>query len=852
MQKKGTFLTKLLVLCLSITVTLTMVPLYSYAEAADGAADGSQEIAAEAPAETAEAAAAEVAEPEPAEAEVAEEPEVEAIEETEADAEVEEEADEETDDSESDVAVEVVGEVDAALAEKPAEEEEKALAAPTDRTGDITITNFDIADRTSHVSLDGKDVDHIQELAINIEWESKVSNLVEGDYFTFDLPAHLQTSITSFPLYSPDGSDVLANATLSPKSGGGYTVTVTFTDKVEGRENVEGYAWIEATFGDVEEGQTYPFVVEGIERTIHINERQGIGGETLAKWGSPIEGDSEHVEWNVRINASGKDLSDPQTTITDSFSGSVTPEYVRDSFVLKEVVFDETGKVVSWGEETPLANDSRLVIDNSKPEFTFNAGNLGNKSYYLIYRTTYIPGTTVTNTANLKSGSYDETKTYTYKDEAAGGGAQGDLKGKIKIIKVDKENTETKLPGAKFKITSKNGELVEPLYLTTDENGEAVTPERLNSDEYTIEEVEPPVGYEIDTASVTVNVTPETIVIKTFSDKPIKTEATVKKVWDDADDQDGLRPESIEVELKNGDKVVDTVTLDESNGWTKTLTNLPAYDKGQKITYTWSEKNVPEGYELSTSTEGTVTTLTNKHTPETTSLEGKKVWKDNDDQDGVRPESITINLLADGEKVDSKTVTEDDDWAWEFTGLPKNKAKGVEIKYTVTEEVVADYTTTYDGNDVINTHAPGKTSVTVVKTWDDSNNKDGVRPSKVTIKLLADGVETGDTLTLSASNQWKGSFTDLDEYVDGKKVNYTVSEAAVDKYEAKISGDAASGFVVTNKHVPKKTVPPKKPGKPSKGPKTGDESNIALYLLLLAGAASGIVYTARRKRREDR
>ena len=543
MQKKGTFLTKLLVLCLSITVTLTMVPLYSYAEAADGAADGSQEIAAEAPAETAEAAAAEVAEPEPAEAEVAEEPEVEAIEETEADAEVEEEADEETDDSESDVAVEVVGEVDAALAEKPAEEEEKALAAPADRTGDITITKFDIADRTSHVSL-GQNVDHTQELAINIEWKSKVSNLVEGDYFIFDLPAHLQTSITSFPLYSPDGSDVLANATLSPKSGGGYTVTVTFTDKVEGREHVEGYAWIESTFGDVEEGEDYTFAVQGFEHTIHINERQGVGGETIAKWGSPIEGDPDHVEWNIRLNASKQDLSDPDTTIKDSFSGSVTPTYVEGSFVLKEVVFDDTGKVVEWvsGGETDLTGDPRLVIDNTKPEFTFNAGNLGNKSYFLIYRTTYEPGTTITNSATLDSGSIHSSASKPYTAEAAGGGAQGDLKGKIKIIKVDKENTETKLPGAKFKITSKNGELVEPLYLTTDENGEAVTPERLNSDEYTIEEVEPPVGYEIDTASVTVNVTPETIVIETFSDKPIKTEATVKKVWDDADDQDGLRP----------------------------------------------------------------------------------------------------------------------------------------------------------------------------------------------------------------------------------------------------------------------------------------------------------------------
>ena len=80
----------------------------------------------------------------------------------------------------------------------------------------------------------------------------------------------------------------------------------------------------------------------------------------------------------------------------------------------------------------------------------------------------------------------------------------------------------------------------------------------------------------------------------------------------------------------------------------------------------------------------------------------------------------------------------------------------------------------------------------------------------------------------------------------------SVTVALLTMPRRQISGDAASGFVVTNKHVPKKTVPPKKPGKPSKGPKTGDESNIALYLLLLAGAASGIVYTARRKRREDR
>ena len=46
-----------------------------------------------------------------------------------------------------------------------------------------------------------------------------------------------------------------------------------------------------------------------------------------------------------------------------------------------------------------------------------------------------------------------------------------------------------------------------------------------------------------------------------------------------------------------------------------------------------------------TSKNETVTTLTNTHTPELTSITGTKTWKDADNQDGKRPESITVNLL---------------------------------------------------------------------------------------------------------------------------------------------------------------------------------------------------------------
>ena len=82
----------------------------------------------------------------------------------------------------------------------------------------------------------------------------------------------------------------------------------------------------------------------------------------------------------------------------------------------------------------------------------------------------------------------------------------------------------------------------------------------------------------------------ETGFVITNSHKPEVTSATVKKVWDDANNQDGKRPESLEVELSNGKKV----TLNAENEWTATVENLPVYANGEKIAYTWTEGKMPE------------------------------------------------------------------------------------------------------------------------------------------------------------------------------------------------------------------------------------------------------------------
>ena len=88
-----------------------------------------------------------------------------------------------------------------------------------------------------------------------------------------------------------------------------------------------------------------------------------------------------------------------------------------------------------------------------------------------------------------------------------------------------------------------------------------------------------------------------------------------------------------------------------------------------------------------------------------------------------------------------------------------------EIVYTLQEQKVAEYTTTIDQATytITNTHAPGKTSISVTKKWDDENDKDGIRPKSIRVQLYAGDEKVGQEVELSADNKWTHIFADLDE-----------------------------------------------------------------------------------------
>lgn len=282
-----------------------------------------------------------------------------------------------------------------------------------------------------------------------------------------------------------------------------------------------------------------------------------------------------------------------------------------------------------------------------------------------------------------------------------------------------------------------------------------------------------------------------------------KTELNVKKQWIDANDQDGIRPEFIEVQLyANGKPKGEKVVLNDSNHWFYTWKDLPTKENGQKIEYTVKEvSNVP-GYTTKVERVNRSFLITNTHEPETTEVRGLKVWQDNHNQDNVRPSSIIVRLYADGVEVDQKVVTGvGDEWKYEFTNLPKYK-DGKKIQYIVREDKIPNYVSTNKESIIVNTHKLNKTSIDVLKAWDDKDDQDGKRPTSIQVQLYAnDTIKVGHPVTLNENNHWSYSWDGLDENKDGKKIRYSVKEISkIPGYETSITDKGNGTFVITNRH----------------------------------------------------
>ena len=409
----------------------------------------------------------------------------------------------------------------------------------------------------------------------------------------------------------------------------------------------------------------------------------------------------------------------------------------------------------------------------------------------------------------------------------------------VTVEKVDsqlnQDGSKKYLKGAIFEL-KQNGNVVDTQ--TTDENGRAVF-KGVKFGSYKLVETQAPNGYKPNTEEKDVivdengdakYVVENELALKTVS-------GTVK--WEDANNQDGKRPEKVTVTLN---KTVDGTTTKVKDVEVATpassadtsnyeFTDLPQYEGGKEVTYT-VEQNSVDGY--TTKVDGF--NIVNTHEPAKKTVSGTVKWEDANNQDGKRPEKVTVTLnkTVDGTTTKVKDVevatpaSSADTSNYEFTDLPQYEG-GKEVTYTVEQNSVDGYTTKVDGFNIVNTHEPEKTVVEGTKTWDDANDQDGKRPNsiKVILNKTVDGVTTKvEVKEVTKQDNWRYAFN-LPKYENGKVIEYSIDEEDVPGYTKTINGHN-----LKNTHIPAPT--PQKPK--NKLAKTGlaETSTTLLGTMLLA------------------
>uniref|UniRef100_UPI00386342BD Cna B-type domain-containing protein n=1 Tax=Methanobrevibacter sp. TaxID=66852 RepID=UPI00386342BD len=129
---------------------------------------------------------------------------------------------------------------------------------------------------------------------------------------------------------------------------------------------------------------------------------------------------------------------------------------------------------------------------------------------------------------------------------------------------------------------------------------------------------------------------------------PLKN-VTVKKVWTDNNNQDGVRPLNVTVWLSADNINIINATLNATNNWTYTFNNLPVRRNGKEIEYNISEVKV-EDYNVTVTRYNDNNfvinfVINNTHTIQLVNVTVVKVWTDNNNQDGVRPVNVTVQLM---------------------------------------------------------------------------------------------------------------------------------------------------------------------------------------------------------------
>ena len=285
---------------------------------------------------------------------------------------------------------------------------------------------------------------------------------------------------------------------------------------------------------------------------------------------------------------------------------------------------------------------------------------------------------------------------------------------------------------------------------------------------------------------------------------------SVEKAWVNGET---LRPGSIQVELLKDGVVHDTVTLDNSNSWKHSWSNLAATDiNGTAYTYTVREKTAVPGFGTAvTGSEADGWVITNTYNVPTTDLNVEKAWENGET---VRPDAIEVELLQNGVVYETVTLNAENNWKHQWTDLAKTADDGTAYTYTVREKTaVPGFGTAVTGSEadgwvITNTYVAPTIDTSVEKIW---IGGPADKPS-IEVELVRDGIVI-DTVVLSKENGWRYEWKDIaltDE--NGNAYSFEVREKTTGiPYIASVDGTIGGGFIIKNTYF--------EPGKGGQEPK---------------------------------
>ena len=306
-----------------------------------------------------------------------------------------------------------------------------------------------------------------------------------------------------------------------------------------------------------------------------------------------------------------------------------------------------------------------------------------------------------------------------------------------------------------------------------------------------------------------------------------KIQIQVTKHWEDNNNVNNRRPESIKFVIKQNNSeikskvVTGSRTTDEN--WSYTFDNLAKFDEnGQEIDYVLEEQEVnADDMKFYTGTtsgnrkSGFV--VTNKFTVPNETIKPRVTieWDDNSNNKNKRPNDVKVIVKDNnGKIVKEGNVTgnpTDNSWTKEFEDVPKYDGNGKEIPYTV--EVIPNnpndlefYVPSIKGDKdkgfVVTERftVPGQTiDLNVVKKWNDNSNARNKRPESIKLVVKNGNDIVNEKVITGTGNEWTYTFNKLPKYNnDGEVINYTVDEQEVNEGDLLFYSKEVNNNVITN------------------------------------------------------